>query len=108
MYGEIIADLMPTEDPIKLSKTIKKIFPDAELEIRKNRITGNTNLKNFFELVRKQKIRTTIHEVIEKNKKGKESFLDLNKMACEVGKISLDEGFPLGKIRLVLKDLKEE
>lgn len=104
MHGEIIADLKPTEDPTKLSNIIKNVFPDAKLEVQRDKITGKTDLRNFFELLRKQKIRVAINEIIEENKKGKKSFLDLNKMACGVGKVSLDEGFPLGKIRLVLKE----
>ena len=99
MKGKIKADLMPTEDPKRLMRSIKKIFPDAELKVEKNKITGESDLEHFNELLANQRIRNTIRDELEKNK----NQLDLSKLACEAGKISLDEGFPLGKVRLTIK-----
>lgn len=99
MKGKIESDLMPTEDPKRLMRSIKKIFPDADLRVEKNKIIGESDLEHFNELLANQRIRNTIHDELEKNK----NQLDLSKLACEVGKISLDEDFPLGKVRLTIK-----
>lgn len=99
MKGKIEADLMPTEDPKRLLRSIKKIFPDAELKVEKDKIIGESNLEHFNELLAKQKIRKTIADELKKNK----NRLDLSKLACEAGKVSLNENFPLGKVRLTIK-----
>jgi predicted RNA binding protein with dsRBD fold (UPF0201 family) len=105
--GKIEADLKPTEDPEKVIGAVMRIFPNARLREEHGRIVGDTNLDFFRELLEKQKIRFSFAEILEKNQYGKTTFIDLNKLAAEAGRIGVDEDFPLGKIRLTLTLEKE-
>lgn len=100
-------DFKPTEDEKKLVEAVKNVFPNAKLSREKDRLVGETDLGVFMELLRKEKVRKTVRELLVKNKEGKSSHLDISKMACVAGKVGFDEGFPLGKVRLVIKDADE-
>jgi predicted RNA binding protein with dsRBD fold (UPF0201 family) len=93
----IEADLKATEDEEKLTAAIKNIFPNAKLKIEGKRIVGETDIEHFEKLIKEQKIRTTVYEIL------KQGHIDLHKLAAVAGFVAVDEGFPLGKIRLFLK-----
>lgn len=90
-------DFKPTENKEKLVLAVKNLFPDADLKVDDGKLVGNTDARMFDELAGKEKIRATI---AEESKKG---YVDLSKMAALAGRAGLDESFPLGKIRLILK-----
>jgi predicted RNA binding protein with dsRBD fold (UPF0201 family) len=94
---KIEADLKPTENPKKIIEAIKNIFPDSNPKVKKNKIIGDTDGKKFEELIAKQNIKATIYKEMQKG------YIDINKLAALAGIVSIDEDFPLGKIRLYLK-----
>ena len=102
-------DLRQTEDPELVKKVIRNIFPKARLEVQEGKIVGEIDTGFFFELLKQQQIRGAIASVLDENASNGESFIDLSKMAAIAGKLGIDEGFALGKIRLFLpwKEEKE-
>ena len=98
--AELIADLKPTENAEKLLMVIKNIFPDSQLKVGKDEILGDIKDDDFWELVDKQAIRKIVEAAIEENK----GYIDLDKMAAAAGKIGIDEGHPLGKIRIIFEE----
>lgn len=105
MNAVIEADLKPTEDAKHVQEAIKNIFPDAKLEIHKSEIKGHASLSKFKELVKKQELVALIKAELEDK-----NYFDLHKMAAVAGKVGLDQGFPLGKIRVHIesKEFLEE
>jgi hypothetical protein len=95
MKAIIEADLKPTESSKNLKEAILRIFPDAKLETTASQIKGEASLDRFMELVKKQHVRAVITEELKKS-----NHVDLHKMAAVAGIVSLDEEFPLGKIRI--------
>lgn len=100
--GRILADLRPTEDAAKVKACVLHIFPEARLMEEDGKITGETDLGFFKGILEKQRIRSTIADVMEQNRSGGTTFVDLSKLAAEAGRVGIDEDFPLGKIRLIL------
>lgn len=98
--GFVETDLNPTEDAELVKKAVLNIFPGAKLEAKDGKISGKTELSAFKEQLAKEKIRSTVCELLDRNCTGGESFVDLHKMAAVAGKVAIDEDFPLGKIRL--------
>jgi len=92
---KIVADLMESEDPKKLLRALKKLFPDANFTVGPSFIEGESDLEEFWTLVDKAKIGPTIEELIDAN-----GFVDLNKIAALAGKVAIDQGSPIGKIRV--------
>ncbi len=90
-------DIKPTEDIAKLTEAVHKIFPDAHLTHAGGKLTGETDGKEFEQLVNEEQIAAAI------SKEGEIGYVDLSKMAAMAGRVALDESFPLGKIRLFLK-----
>ncbi|GEM_PF-3541070 len=102
MKASIEADLKPTENAKHVEQAIKKIFPDAKLEVLSSEIKGHASLNKFAELVKKQELQGIIKRELEDK-----SYLDLHKIAAVAGKIGLDEEFPLGKIRVHIENSYE-
>ena len=93
MQCTLEVDFFETEDQEKLVSTVRSIFPDAELKKAKGKLIGKASVENFWKLVDQEGIRNTIQQHLEE-----QGFVDLSKMAAVAGKISVDQGFPLGKI----------
>jgi len=47
MMLTISAEVKPTEDPEKVAEAVRKIFPAAELEIKKDSVGGRAYFKKF-------------------------------------------------------------
>lgn len=99
---DIETQVKATEDPEKLKKAIKSLFPESnpQLDEEGNKLRARTNFDKLWDHLEKQKIRTAILEELEKNKTGKETYLDINKTPATAGKISTYVGSSIGKIRL--------
>ena len=106
----ISAPLYPTESADKVKSAILKIFPDAELEVKKERITGNaSDLERFREILRGLRIRDTArHYLIGHLKDGVMEF-SISKQAAYVGKISFGGNNPaLGEIDVKIESESPE
>lgn len=90
----IVCDLMATEDEKKVLGMLLSIFPDADFSIYSDRIEGESSLERFWQLVDMEGIRPAIQKEMENG------HADISKMAAIAGKISLDDSFPLGKVRV--------
>jgi hypothetical protein len=100
--GFVEADVNPTEDPEKVKAAVLSIFPGAELQTKGQKLAGNAVLSVFKEQLEKEKIRVTICTILDSNFSEGKSYVDLHKLAAVAGRVSVDEEFPLGKIRLTV------
>jgi len=98
--GFVEADLKNTEDESKVLSALNKIFPASNFEGKGDKIVGEVSLSSFKDLVEKEKIRAAIEALLDENLSGEKSYIDLNKLAALVGRVGIDEGSPIGKIRL--------
>ena len=94
MY-RIECDLKPTEDASKLLKSLKLLFPETNFKVSKDVIVGESDLAFFRELSAKQESSLVIEE-LETN-----GSVCIDKLAMSAGIVSLDDDFPLGRVRIV-------
>ena len=105
MFVTISAPVFPSEDPEKVEKAIRNIFPDAELEFADGTIEGEADLTYFSNLIRKQKILDVTRSVMTKGQRGRKTIININKQVAFVGKISYtEEKAVLGTIKVILED----
>lgn len=96
-----------TESPDKVKKAVLNIFPDAELELGEDVLSGRAkDIAIFKELLVNQRIRTTARAVLlrAKNTEKTVKFM-LNKQVAYVGKLNFvdsDECRPLGDIEVCI------
>jgi len=85
--------VFPSEDPEKVTKAVKNIFPDMELRREDNALTGETSvLEHFAAQIRRQKILDTTRSVLMKGRRGEgRTVFNMNKQAAFAGKISFTE-----------------
>jgi len=98
--GQITTDFMATESEEKLMSALKNIFPDISAEKKDSALEGHANLSRFKELAEKEQILAAVESILDDNVDGDSSHIDLNKIAALAGRIGIDEGSPIGKIRL--------
>ena len=103
---EISCPIYPSEDPEKVREAILKVFPDANLEMSEEIITGTAgSIERFSKQIRKQKILDTTRSVLIHGKRGDRTRFFLNKQVAFVGKISFcEEKTILGTIKVVITD----
>ena len=103
---EISCPIYPSEDPEKVRDAILKVFPDADLEMSEDDITGTAgSIERFSKQIRKQKILDTTRSVLIHGKRGNRTRFFLNKQVAFVGKISFcEEKTILGTIKVVITD----
>jgi predicted RNA binding protein with dsRBD fold (UPF0201 family) len=85
--------VFPSEDPEKVMKAVKNIFPDLGLTAENGALTGETaNLEHFAAQIRRQRILDTTRSVLMKGRRGDErTIFNMNKQAAFAGKISFTE-----------------
>ncbi len=106
----ISAPLYPTESEEKVKSAILKIFPDAELEVEEDRITGKaSDLERFREILRDLRIRDTARHYLMGHLKGGIMEFSISKQAAYVGKISFGGNNPaLGEIEIRIESENPE
>ena len=105
MFVTISAPVFPSEDPERVEKAIRNIFPDAELEFADGMFEGEADLTHFSNLIRKQKILDVTRSVMTKGQRGRKTIININKQVAFVGKISYtEEKTVLGTIKVILED----
>ncbi len=99
---EIRARVHPTEDEERVRRAILNIFPEANIRAEGEFLVGETtNLENFANLLREQRIRDSARRVLLGNLYGDEVEFEISKQAAFVGKVSFSVGnVALGNIRI--------
>ena len=97
--------LHPTESPEKVEKAVLNIFPDADLEVGDDSITGRaSDLERFREILRDLRIRDTARHFLMSRIRGNRIMFSISKQAAYVGKISFGGNRPaLGEIELIVE-----
>lgn len=95
------AECHPTEDRDKVIRSIKRLFPDAEIN-GVSVVSGvSRSVDEFGELLKRQHIRDAARAVMRRNMRGNATAFRLNKQVAVVGKISFsEESHPLGDIEV--------
>ena len=88
----VYCPIFPSEDPEKVLRAVKNIFPDIGQSTEDNAIAGDTaNLEHFAAQIRRQRILDTARSVMMKGRRGERTVFNLNKQAAFAGKISFTE-----------------
>jgi len=88
----VYCPIFPSEDPEKVLRAVKNIFPDIGQSTEDNAIAGDTaNLEHFAAQIRRQRILDTARSVMMKGRRGERTIFNLNKQAAFAGKISFTE-----------------
>ncbi|MEM3012089.1 MAG: RNA-binding domain-containing protein [Candidatus Hadarchaeales archaeon] len=102
------AEVKPSEDPSKVERAVRNLFPSLPLERVEGKVRGGSEdpgvLSHLRDLLRLQAIRDSSRNCLLKGRgEGRLEFW-LNKQAAFVGKVSFTEGeAPLGPIRVLIE-----
>ncbi|KXB06071.1 hypothetical protein AKJ53_01395 [candidate division MSBL1 archaeon SCGC-AAA382F02] len=114
MKIEVKAKIHPSEDPDKVTESVKNIFPEIDLSVKENQVKGKSTNKNSLEKLKNkiglQAIRDTARKELEKNRENQSIQFSLNKQVATVDKVNFSTGeTPLGSIevRIEAKDIEE-
>jgi len=113
------AEVYPTEDPDKVFKAVKSIFPRLELQLRwldnsavvEGSGEGLEVLEDLKRMLRERRIRSAARSILKSSISGDLLVFYLNKQAAYVGKVSFTEPFlesPLPPIKVEIKSDKPE
>jgi predicted RNA binding protein with dsRBD fold (UPF0201 family) len=113
MRIRVEAEVKPSEDPSKVERAVKNLFPSLTLERKEGRVEGSSEdpavLSHLRELLRLQAIRDSSRSALLKGRREGGLEFGLNKQAAFVGKVSFAEGeTPLGPIRVVIETREPE
>lgn len=108
MRLKVEAEVRPTEDPAKVERAIKNLFPTLELSLAGNVISGESAaveaLDRLHQLLRSQAILDSARSVMRRGMQGNVIKFMLNKQAAAVGKVSFTDGeSPLGPITVIVE-----
>jgi predicted RNA binding protein with dsRBD fold (UPF0201 family) len=108
------AEVKPTEDPEKVLKAIKNLFPTLVISFSGGLLAGESEdpscLQTMKELLRKQAIRDAARSYLLGRVRGNRLEFMLNKQVAFCGKVNFTDGeSPLGPIRVNIEaeNLKE-
>ncbi len=106
MRVRISTPLNPTEDPEKVKRAVKNIFPDADLDIAGAELIGSAkSLEKFKEILAEQRIRDTARDFLSGKIQGNSLKFSISKQAAYMGKISFGGVRPaLGEIEVEIED----
>ncbi|MEM4472450.1 MAG: AAA family ATPase [Archaeoglobaceae archaeon] len=102
---EIETFIHPTEEEEKVVKAVKNLFPDAKVEIRDGKLFATArDLKQFKELLKRQKILDTARSELIRCKRGNEIVIYLNKQTATVSRINFcDEDAVLSPLKVTFR-----
>lgn len=107
---EVRASLNPTEDEVKVVKSILSIFKKVKISTMHNEIVGCSedisSLEKLKRIIRQRKIRSAARAVMMNGIKGNIVEFYLHKQAAYAGKVSFSsaEGeSPLGPIKVTIR-----
>jgi len=95
VYGEITAEVNPTEDADKVLKAVHNIFPKAVVRRSDDKVIGYIDslegLEKLRMMIRSRRIRNTVRTILMKHIENNQVVIYLNKQAAYVGKLSFYE-----------------
>ncbi len=101
---KVIAEVKPTEDLEKVKKSILNIFPDINIEEKKNEVIGESDSNNvfsrFIELIYSDAIRDTVNMILKEGVCGSKISFSMNKQAAFAGRVNLSKNSTLGSIKV--------
>jgi len=108
---KVVASVNPTEDPAKVLRALKNLFPNIEFKLLGEdpfktylgEAEGLQSLERLKELWRIERIRAAAREYVRRHRVGKMYRLFFHKQAAYVGRASFAEAegeSPLGPISL--------
>jgi predicted RNA binding protein with dsRBD fold (UPF0201 family) len=120
---KVSSKINPTEDPDKVQKAIKNIFPIGSIKKDQDSITltgDSTTLENLKKIMEQRKIRATARSIMESSIKHERSESEIKETSIEfilskqtafVGVVNFVEGTPspLGDIpvEIITSDIEE-
>jgi predicted RNA binding protein with dsRBD fold (UPF0201 family) len=106
MKAEGSVRIFPTEDPIRVRKSIDNIFPDSQINEEGDHFSFSTgDLSTFIQKLTEQRIRSSASMIIGRSVEESDSTFYLNKQAAFAGRINFtDGGSTLSHIRIRLID----
>ena len=94
----------PTENPEKVVRALRNLFPDLRIESTEHRIIGTTeNLDRLRELIRNQRIRDTTRRQLIAGRRESRTTVSLSKQAAFVGVVNFAASSPLGDIAIEIE-----
>jgi uncharacterized protein len=94
----------PTENPEKVMRALRNLFPDLRIESTAYRIGGTTeNLDRLRELIRNQRIRDTARRQLIAGRRENRTTVSLSKQAAFVGVVNFAASSPLGDIAVEIE-----
>ena len=94
----------PTENPEKVIRALRNLFPDLRIEATEHRIIGTTeNLDRLRELIRNQRIRDTARRQLVAGRRENRTTVSLSKQAAFVGVVNFAASSPLGDIAVEIE-----
>jgi uncharacterized protein len=93
-----------TENPEKVMRALRNLFPDLRIESTADQIGGTTeNLDRFRELIRNQRIRDTARRQLIAGRRENRTTVSLSKQAAFVGVVNFAASSPLGDIAVEIE-----
>lgn len=110
---EVSSKINPTEDPEKVKKSVKNIFPTGKIKLELNHvfISGEKDLLiHFKETLEKRKIRSVARSIMERRIEENKVTFYVSKQAAQVNVINFseDNSAPLGDIKIEITSSKIE
>ena len=107
---QVSCQINPSEDPSKVKTAVLNIFPNLEISISDELLTGKSNdigtLSNISKSIHTKNTTNNYQKILKKNSNENSTWFYLNKQAAFVSKVALcnesDES-PLGPIKVVLE-----
>jgi predicted RNA binding protein with dsRBD fold (UPF0201 family) len=94
----------PTENPEKVMRALRNLFPDLRIESTAHQIGGTTeNLDRLRELIRNQRIRDTARRQLIAGRRENRTTVSLSKQAAFVGVVNFAASSPLGDIAVEIE-----
>jgi len=94
----------PTENPEKVMRALRNLFPDLQIESTEHRVRGTTeNLDRLRELIRNQRIRDTARRQLVAGRRENHTTVSLSKQAALVGVVNFAASSPLGDIAVEIE-----
>lgn len=104
--------LRPTEDPEKVLKALKNLFPDVKFEVKNDVVLGRAQgigaLRRFIEIIGREGIGPRTLEVLRQGRRGRSITIPIDKEVATVSRISFDEEGEMGPIWLEVRGDVEE
>ena len=107
---QVSCQINPSEDPSKVKTAVLNIFPNLEISISDELLTGKSNdigtLSNISKSIHTKNTTNNYQKILKKNSNENSTWFYLNKQAAFVNTVALcnesDES-PLGPIKVVLE-----